>query len=320
LNNSTAPKNKENSNEKSSPQNLNQSVGLVSETNDNKKFNSDQNTEIAFFDLGELELLPIPEIREGPKMVEIVRKLPAIPGAFMVHREKKTVHEQVWASVTASTGSYNPNTNSYSNYSASQMNSGSNSSSPAVGSSYSYGMLAGMRVGKRVVLQSGIQYLNQSINATSNISSPTSLNQVAYSLAGTSPISNYSTTNPYTINSTNEFVSVPVQAGYLFVDRKMGLQLNTGVSSEFFLRNTLSDPSGQRQSYSQSAGQDSPYRSVNFSGLLNSEVSYKIGNRYRVSVVPGFHYSFNPVLKSPYNSSGNPFVWDVGFRFRYVLR
>jgi len=322
LKNSVVTKGDGNLNEKSTNQLLIQSFVMASETADRKKLNSYQDQKVlklAFVDLGELELLPIPEIQAGPKMIEIFRALPAIPGAFMVHEEKKTVHEQVWASVTAAAGSYSPNTTSYSNYSASQINSGSNSS-PVVGSSYSYGMLAGVRVAKRFVLQSGIQYLNQSINSTSNISSPTSLDQVAFSLASNSPASNLSTTSPYAINSANEFVSVPLQAGYLFIDRKLGLQLNTGVSTEFFLRNTLSDPSGQRQSYSQSAGQDSPYRSVNFSGLLSSEVSYKLGNRYRVSVVPGFHYSFNPVLKSAYNSSGNPFVWDVGFRFRYIFK
>jgi len=322
LKNSAITKSDRSLNEKSTRQNLNQHIASGNESADNKKFNSslrEKSAEIAFVDLGELELLPIPKIKEGPKMVEIIRILPAIPGVFMVHNEKKTVHEQVWASVTAAAGSYNPNTSSYSNYSASQSNSGS-SSSPVVGSSYSFGMLAGVRVARRVVLQSGIQYLNQSINSTSNISSPNSLDQVASLFATKSSSSSNSTTNPYAINSANEFVSVPVQAGYLFIDRKMGLQLNTGVSTEFFLRNTLSDPSGQRQSYSQTAGQDSPYRSVNFSGLLSSEVSYKVSNRYRISVVPGFHYSFNPVLKSPYNSSGNPFVWDVGFRFRYIFK
>jgi len=316
-------KSKSGLNEKSTQQSLNEPIGFVNETVDNrKKINSSvekKNSKIVFGELGDLELLPIPQIHEGPVMVEIMRKLPAIPGVFMTHNEKKTAHEQVWASITAASGSYNPNTNtnSYNSSAVSQLNPGSNSS-PVIGSSYSFGMLAGMRVAKRVVLQSGIQYLNQSINSTSNISSLNSLAPVASSLNNAT--SNYATTSSYAISSANEFVSVPVQAGYLFIDRKMGLQLNTGVSTEFFIRNTLSDPSGQRQSYSQSAGQDSPYRSVNFSGLLSSEVSYKLTNRYRVSVVPGLHYSFNPVLKSASNSSGNPVVVDLGFRFRYIFR
>jgi hypothetical protein len=267
-----------------------------------------------------LSLLPIPEIKRGPVIAEIFRKLPAISGAFMERSERKANHEQVWASVTAATGSFSSSSGPSSNYNYAangQMSSAPNSSSP-LGSAVSYGMLAGMRVTRRVVLQSGIQYMNQSVSSTSNISSPNSLAAVASSLYNSSP--NYNTTSPYAISSANEFVSVPFQAGYLFVDKKMALQLNSGVSTDFFIRNTLSDPSGLRQSYSQSAGQDSPYRSVSFSGLVSSEVSYKLGNRYRVSVVPGFHYSFTSILKTNSSSLGNPMVWDVGFRFRYIFK
>jgi len=273
--------------------------------------------------LPELSVLPVPEIKGGPVFAEIFRKLPAIPGAFMERRERKVNHEQLWASVTAAAGSFSSISNSSSGYgyaSMGQVGSSSNSSSP-VGTSVSYGMLAGTRITRRVVLQSGIQYTNQSINATSNINSPKSLAAVANSMPNqTTPTTSYSTTSAYAITSANEFVSVPLQAGYLFIDQKMGLQLNSGVSTDFFIRNTLSDPSGQRQSYSQSAGQDSPYRSVNFSGLLSSEVSYRMGSRYRVSVVPGVRYSFNPMLKSTSGGSGNPLAWDVGFRFRYIFR
>jgi hypothetical protein len=263
-----------------------------------------------------LPLLPVPGIQDEPVLTEIMRKLPAIPGAFMAHKERKIIHEQVWASATAATGSYIPNTNTNNFASSGQSTSGSSSS---VGSSFSVGMLGGLRVAKRIVLQSGIQYMNQSINSTSYVSSSSPLTAAAKSIYSSAPVA-INVSSPYTLNSANEFVSVPVQAGYLFIDRKIGLQLNSGVSSDFFIQNTLSDPSGLRQSYSQGTGQDSPYRAVNFSGLMSSEVSYKLGNRYRVSVVPGMRYSFNPVLKSNLNSSGNPLVWDVGFRFRYIFR
>ncbi|HLZ16719.1 MAG TPA: hypothetical protein VKQ08_06755, partial [Cyclobacteriaceae bacterium] len=251
--------------------------------------------EIALDDVDRPGRLPLPEISEGPVMTEILRKLPAISGAFMEHKDKKVMHEQVWASVTAAAGGYNPNSNSSYNSTLGSQASASGSTVP-VGSSYSFGVLAGMRVADRVVLQSGVQYMNQSIGSSSNISTLGSLSSlVKYS---SSPSIAYTTTSPYDIVSANEFVSVPLQAGYLILDKRVGFQLNSGVSTDFFIRNTLSDPSGQRQSYSQSAGQDSPYRSVNFSGLMSSELSYKMGSHYRVSLVPGFRYSFNPILKS----------------------
>jgi hypothetical protein len=115
-----------------------------------------------------------------------------------------------------------------------------------------------------------------------------------------------------------EIVSIPVQAGYMIVDRRLGWQINAGVSSDFFLKNILEDKSGQRERFTQSAGSESPYRSVNWSGLMNTEVSYRIGNHYRLSLVPGVRYSFNSILKDP-TDNGRPIVLDVGFRFKYLF-
>jgi hypothetical protein len=57
---------------------------------------------------------------------------------------------------------------------------------------------------------------------------------------------------------------------------------------------------------------------VNWSGLLNTELSYKIGQHYRLSLVPGVRYSFNSLLKEP-DTSGKPLILDVGFRFKYLF-
>src|SRR5438105_462710 len=78
--------------------------------------------------------------------------------------------------------SYNPNANSYSSYNyatASQLASSSSSSSSSTGTSYSFGALAGMRLTKKLVIQSGVQYMNQSIGSESNINAPVSLDAVA---------------------------------------------------------------------------------------------------------------------------------------------
>ncbi len=161
------------SNKKISEQNTEAPVGLAREESGQDKVNSNPK-EKKFFGtfevVGNLALLPVPEIHRGPIQTEIFRRLPAISGAFLARKEKNTTHEQVWASVTAAAGSYNPNTSSYSryNYAAIQSSSVSNTSS-VVGTSYSFGMLGGMRVTNRVVMQSGVQYVNQSVGSVSNI-------------------------------------------------------------------------------------------------------------------------------------------------------
>ena len=113
--------------------------------------------------------------------------------------------------------------------------------------------------------------------------------------------------SPYEISSVNEYLSIPVQAGYILVDRKIGLQLNSGLSTDFFMQNTLTDKSGQLAGFSSGAGDGSPYRTVSWAGLVGTELSYKIATHYRVSIAPGLRYSLNSVLKSDAVSS-NPMM------------
>jgi hypothetical protein len=269
-----------------------------------------------------LDLLPIKEVKGDPVIAELVRKLPALSGAFLDLNQEKIVHERLWTSVIVNTGNYYSTVNSYyynAGYGPATYSATLYKPSVVNGFSHSLGVLGGARVTKRLVLQLGVQYLTQSVGSTSNINATGSLSTVANYAAN--PGVNVSTTSsPYNIISTNQFVAVPALAGYLLIDEKVGLQLNVGVSSDFFLRNSLTDPSGRLQSYSQGAGQNSPYRSVNFSGLAGSELSYRPGGRYRVSLVPGFRYPFGSVLKSGANSTGNSWLWDMGFRLRYIFK
>ncbi|HCW08510.1 MAG TPA: hypothetical protein DGG95_14220 [Cytophagales bacterium] len=286
------------------------------------KKNHDENTETYVasvnLNLDDLKALPEVALKGKPVYVEIIRQLPAISPLFMnAYRDEKINHEKLWASVTAAAGTFS-NYNGGSSYLAYN----SSTSSPS-GNAYTAGFLGGVRIAKRWVLQSGFQYMDQSADYTTNISA-TSLNAVskyavnpaAFTVGGSGTSNSFSST--YGIISTNEFFTIPVQAGYLLIDRKIGWQINPGVATDFFVRNTLTDPSGQRQSYSQGAGGDSPYRSINFAGLMSSEVSYKFGKSYRVSLVPGFRYSVNPILKT--QNTGNPLVWDVAFRLRYIFK
>lgn len=266
-------------------------------------------------DLPELEQLPIAEIQGEPRFAEIYRKLPYIPSSFMNEsRSKKFEHEKLWASVTAASGAYTEGSGASYNTMAAMnvynsafaqssppqasglfnLSNSNTATAPTVGKSYSYGVIGGVRLAERWVLQTGVQYMNQTMGNSS---------------------SQYVNYGSGSLISTNEFLSVPVQAGYLLINRKMGWQLNPGISTDFFVRNTLSN---QQLSMSQGAGADSPYRSVNFAGLMSSEFSYKLGKNYRLSLVPGMRYSFNPALKSVTTGSG--IAWDVGFRFRYIFK
>ena len=84
--------------------------------------------------------------------------------------------------------------------------------------------------------------------------------------------------------------------------------MNTGVAADFFVKNTLTDQSGNLDRFSQGSGEDSPYRAISWAGLLGTELSYKVAKQYRVSVVPSMRYSLNSVLKSTSANSSNPIL------------
>jgi len=309
----------DNSNEKKITPDKQLSVQKINVRNDNPTF---------------ISLIPEPlaEVKGQMKQVIIVRKLPAMPADFMASKKDKRPGETLWASLGASTGNYSPSADfaagssskSYAKNSAGFSNSqGAYSTTASRGSSFSVGMNLGKRISKRWLLQGGISYLNQAIGYTSNYAVVDANNNVLASVADYSSIRSFSSvvtvSSPYEINSVNEYISVPVQAGYLLVDRKLGLQLNSGLSTDFFMQNTLTDKSGQMASFSSSAGEESPYRTVSWAGLVGTELSYKIATQYRVSIAPGLRYSLNSVLKSDAVST-NPLVWDIGFRFRYIFK
>jgi hypothetical protein len=280
-----------------------------------------------------LSSINIPELKlKGEvKDVEIVRILPAMPSSFMSDsKSDKSSKENLWASVGASMGNYTPSSDfgslvspsSYSYKTSSVSYSTASSSSSSKGSIFSVGMNMGTRISKRWVLQGGISYLTQSIGYTSNLAFVTANNEMIAAVADVANLqsnSSVSVTNPYQINSINEFVNIPVQTGYMLVDRKFGLQLNSGIATSLFFQNTLSDKSGQLSSFTSGAGSDSPYRTVSWAGLVGTELSYKLGQQYRLSLVPGVTYYLNSIQKSG-STQTNPLIWDLGFKFKYIIK
>lgn len=217
-------------------------------------------------------------------------------------------HENVWASVGFGAGSYKPNRQAL------------NNSYAVTGDSYSAGLNIGGKISKRLIVQGGVSYLTQNANFTSTVSTQGAavLNEYVSNVLFTQDKNGPA--NPYVVNSSLQFVSIPFQAGYLIVDRAFGLQLNGGIATDLFVNNTLSPQDGNYQRATQTAGKNSPYRTVNFSGLLGTEFSYRIADQYRVSLNPGLRYSLNSIYKPEITASITPVTFDVSLRFRYIFK
>ncbi|MEI9922093.1 MAG: hypothetical protein WDO14_25345 [Bacteroidota bacterium] len=252
------------------------------------------------------------------------------PETVVEPKRKKKTKESLWLAFGGSAGNYTPNTPTATNPTVTQssfsskgpqlnfLSTSAPKAQPKVGSSYSVGVGVGKKFG-RFVVQAGVNLNKQQINYTSNYDAHTSSNTSKAAMSDyIAQSNNLSVTSEYTVSSTMDIVSIPVQVGYMIVDRRFGWQINSGVSNDFFLRNVLVDKSGQREKSIEESGSASPYRAVNWSALASTEFSYRIGPHYRLSLVPGARYSFNSILKNA-TDAGRPVVLDVGFRFRYIF-
>jgi hypothetical protein len=238
-------------------------------------------------------------------------------------KEEDNNTEKLWTSVGFAAGSFNTVNSNASTSQSFAMNNVASQQAKASGSSYTVGLSMGTRLSKRWVVQGGVNYMTQSSDYTSNAVGASSdfsnFSAPAVNSMMSEADSRLVSTAPYTINNSLRFVSIPLQAGYMIVNKRFGIQLNGGVSTDMFLQNTLTPESDNVSKTTQGSGEDSPYRTFNFSGLVGTEFSYKFGQHYRLALNPGIRYPFNSIYKSDQPITAMPLTFDVGLRFRYIF-
>ena len=244
--------------------------------------------------------------------------------------EKIKQEERFWTSVGFSAGSFNnitPTTtgapaNTFRSSLAGQTAS-EESNSP--GYTYAVNVLVGAKLSERWILQGGVSYLNQVSDYTANsVLSENAALQVAsvnqFEKNKDNTNATILATTPYTVNNSIEIISFPVQAGYVLFEKKWGFIINTGISTDLFLQNTVTPNAENIASITTGRGSESPYRPVNFAGLIGSEISYRFGTQYRISLAPGIRYPFQSIYKDRLDVKSTPLTFDLGLRFKYIFK
>jgi hypothetical protein len=283
-----------------------------------------------------------------PVQLNLPKKEEADPGQLLLQRlayeekmlnaekeKKEKQDERIWTSVGFAAGSFNNvgpgntasavNSNSFQILNAAQSSIANETN--ATGSSYSVNVNVGGRVAKRWIVQGGINYLTQSSDYSTNAVVVADQSYSAPSLAELNKNAvpnldgvNFVTTPEYSINNNLQFFSLPVMAGYLIVDRDVGWQLNTGISTDLFIQNVVTPDNDNLSKTTNGRGDESPYRPYNFSGLIGTEFSYRVANRYRIALNPGIRYPFNSIYKSEVGIDTTPVTFDVALKFRYIFQ
>lgn len=184
---------------------------------------------------------------------------------------------------------------------------------------FSGGMVAGYKVGKRLVVKSGFVYNNirqttrnvDFMGASSVFNVPgnatlasTPAGQVNLDKMSNTRIGailnsdaqlNYLATNSSVENILKQdigFIEIPVQATYKLIDRKIAVGLTGGISTNILVGNkAILSENGENIS----SGETSNMRNVVYSGSVGFEVGYAITNRITVTVEPRLKHFINSI-------------------------
>jgi len=191
--------------------------------------------------------------------------------------------------------------------------------------SFSYGANMGFKVSRRIILQTGIAYRKSNSTTTSSayiedVSSGKRIPVVAsynYSLEGLSAVSSMSETS---LTNQFEFASVPLRAGYMILDKKLNLTFLAGVSSEFYLGNSITGGGDFLESISEAQGENSPYKDVYFNGSVGTMLGYTIFGNYNITIEPGYRFAINSFTKDDFYLNSYPSAFNLAFGVTYNFR
>lgn len=284
----------------------------------------------------EIDMQPQREEAEVDPVVAMLARLDRrekeMRGEEKEKEEQEDLSEKLWTSIGFAAGSFNTMQSAGAQPAAMAFNAAPivDQETKASGYAYSMGVNIGTKLSRRWVFQGGVNYLTNSSDYTANNVVVTSAGpqQQRFRAATTHEIINskadelnnkivYSA--PYNVNNSMRYLSIPMQAGYMLINKTFGLQLNAGVATDVFLQNTVTPDSDNMDRTTQPGGAESPYRTFNLSGLVGTEFSYRFGEHYRLALNPGVRYPFNTIYKSELGVQASPLTFDVGLRFRYIF-
>jgi hypothetical protein len=205
-----------------------------------------------------------------------------------------------------------------------------NEESLSSGSSISAGLDFNGRISPKVVISSGVHFLKNNSTFNSNLIVSDANTGETYALSS-DELSNSSFQNTLSTGSfsaqnsesnfNNEFqyVSIPLKAGYVLLDKKFNIILNSGLSTNFLLSASQQNFDGQTQLYPSETSFKEGYRPVYFNFLSSIAFGYNIQKKYILSIEPSYSQALTDFTKSANTLSGKPrdLGLSVGLKYNF---
>ncbi len=168
-----------------------------------------------------------------------------------------------------------------------------------------------------------MQYAVQSADATTNAFYEDVNNQtktpVLYAESVGDFISNLDYSSTIDLTNSFELLTIPVQIGYLIVDNKITWMISSGIATDIFLKNKLTSNTAGFEDVVVKPGSNSPFRTAHFSGIFSTEVGYKLGKHYNLSVEPRLKAALHTFTKDGQSIERKPNSLGIGIKLRYVF-
>jgi len=255
--------------------------------------------------------------------------------------KKEDIQKDMWAGLSMGGGNFNPNvTNSNSNTALLANNEAMDLSDPNLTAAnqskissltsvsetpsvaYNVGLGFGKYLSKRWLLESGVEYTKYSSEAKSNLSYNKNQNSTAFvwnTNGSDFSFDNLENTTTYTLSNNYEYVSIPINFGYVLLKKQIGIIVTSGFATDLFLSNKVVDQSGNLETNVQRNGDASPFRPININALVGGELFYTWNQHYVISIDPGYRYSLTGITKSDTQFSSRPTSLFIGFKFKYLI-
>lgn len=247
----------------------------------------------------------------------------------------------LWAGISLSSGSFDPETGEADNgtFAPSFADPGTSfdnitsvntvplRSEYVTGNAFSAGMDMGGQLSKRIRLSSGIHYSAVSPGSSSNIIVTDRASNKTFALSNESVENasldeglrsgNLAVSQGVTnFSNTLQYLTIPFKAGYVVLDRRLNLTLNSGVSTNFLIGSSLNNSKDGTQNFGNSEASDT-FRSSYMDLLTSIELGYRLMDKYQLSLEPNYRKALNSFTKEDSDIEGKPTNFGVSIGIKY---
>ena len=113
-----------------------------------------------------------------------------------------------------------------------------------------------------------------------------------------------------------QYLTIPLKAGYVVLDKKFNITLNTGLSGNVLVNSNLKAENSSEE-LNNDFSTSNQYQNVYFNLLTSVEFGYVIKEHYQLSVEPNYNQALTEFTNANHSNQAKPRYVGVSIGFRY---